>query len=251
MEKIELYTKMLEYVATVEIPVFNPVPDVVLWGSRIFRALGHPVRDVHDLNAGTGHNRPTAYVECFAYASLTESPGLPRWEPPTPPAVNRDARDVVGKAVAHGEPDTTTDESGQQAGYVVLSAEERAKGFVRPVRKSYIHVGRKICGKEPETLVVAGLSEDYVAWLCTGKLEHEGPCSSHKAVTAHELKTFKKTGTLTGCNYVTSMGRELAETYARDPSFYNGTFCSHCKMHFPVGADGEFEWLAETAKVGT
>jgi hypothetical protein len=27
----------------------------------------------------------------------------------------------------------------QQKGYVVLSAEERAKGFVRPVRRSYIH----------------------------------------------------------------------------------------------------------------
>jgi len=29
--------------------------------------------------------------------------------------------------------------SGMQKGYVVLSAEERAKGFVRPVRRSYVH----------------------------------------------------------------------------------------------------------------
>ncbi len=33
---------------------------------------------------------------------------------------------------------------GQQKGYVVLSPEERAKGFVKPVRRSYIHeLGRR------------------------------------------------------------------------------------------------------------
>lgn len=29
--------------------------------------------------------------------------------------------------------------TGQQKGYVVLTEEERAKGFVRPVRRTYIH----------------------------------------------------------------------------------------------------------------
>lgn len=249
MEKIELYTKQLEYVATVEIPVFNPAAEVVLWGVRYFKALGHSVYTGNELRH---QGKPTAYAECFVYASMTESPGLERWQASAPPAVNRDARDVVGKAVAQGEPDTELKEDGQQAGYVVLSAEERAKGFVRPVRRSYIHVGRKICGKEPETLVVAGLSDGYVAWLCTGKLGHEEPCSKHRTVTAHELETFKKTGTLTGCNHVTTMSREIAETYARDPSFYSDTFCGHCKLHFPVGAYGEFDWMGPpNAKVGT
>jgi len=32
---------------------------------------------------------------------------------------------------------------GQQEGYVVLAEEERAKGFVRPVRRSYKHL---VCG---------------------------------------------------------------------------------------------------------
>lgn len=36
----------------------------------------------------------------------------------------------------HREIDPAT---GQQKGYVVLSADERAKGFVRPVRQSYVH----------------------------------------------------------------------------------------------------------------
>lgn len=87
--------------------------------------------------------------------------------------------------------------SGMQKAYVILSDEDRAKGFMRPVRKSYIHI------------------------TCLG---------------------------------VTTMGIKLAETYAREPSFYSGTFCSHCRAHFPVGEDGEFVWVGAPGvaeKVGT
>lgn len=83
---------------------------------------------------------------------------------------------------------------GMQNDYVVLAEEERAKGFVRPVRHSYKH-----------------------------------------------LK----------CGTVTTMGQTLAETYARDPNFYSGTFCCACRRHFPVGADGEFVWDGSDEKVGT
>jgi hypothetical protein len=83
--------------------------------------------------------------------------------------------------------------TGMQKGYVVLSAEERAKGFVEPVRRSYRH-----------------------------------------------LK----------CGVVTTMGVSLAETYARDPYFYSGTFCAGCGAHFPVGEDGEFVWNGSEQKVG-
>jgi hypothetical protein len=86
---------------------------------------------------------------------------------------------------------------GQQKGYVVLSDEERAKGFVQPVRRSYRH-----------------------------------------------LK----------CNVVTTMGQSLAETYARDPFFYSGTFCCGCGAHFPVGGrefGGEFVWEGTEQMVGT
>ncbi len=79
----------------------------------------------------------------------------------------------------HREIDPAT---GMQRGYVVLSEEERAKGFVRPVRRTYIH---SICGAE------------------------------------------------------TRMGDSIAETYARDPKFYSGTFCVRCKMHFPLD---QFVW---------
>ena len=41
------------------------------------------------------------------------------------------------------------------------------------------------------------------------------------------------------CGAVTTMGKALAETYARDPKFYVGTFCSTCHTHFQVS---EFLW---------
>jgi hypothetical protein len=67
--------------------------------------------------------------------------------------------------------------------YLVLSEEERAKGFVRPYRDAYKH---------------------------------------------------KKCGT------VTTMGRALSETYARNPKFYGATYCVQCSAHFPVN---EFLWM--------
>lgn len=49
-------------------------------------------------------------------------------------------------------------ENGQQKGYVVLSEEERAKGFVRPVRRSYLH---QKCGAV--TTMGQALAETYAA----------------------------------------------------------------------------------------
>lgn len=36
------------------------------------------------------------------------------------------------------------------------------------------------------------------------------------------------------CGGVTHMGLALAETYARDPLFYGGTFCVNCGAHFDL-----------------
>lgn len=86
------------------------------------------------------------------------------------------------------------DGTGMQKAYVVLTDEERAKGFVRPVRLSYVHQK---------------------------------------------------------CGVVTTMAQRIAETYARDPAFYGGTFCVGCCRHFPVGETGDFVWDGTTEKVGT
>lgn len=57
------------------------------------------------------------------------------------------------------------------------------------------------------------------------------------------------------CGKITTMSRDIAETYARDPGFYSGTFCTTCRAHFPVGESGEFTWYEmdgrEGPKVGT
>lgn len=82
-------------------------------------------------------------------------------------------------------------ENGQQKAYVVLSQAERNKGYIRPVRRSYVH---------------------------------------------------------TKCGCLTTMSAELAETYARDPKFYGGTFCCECGMHFPVD---QFTWAGTTELVGS
>lgn len=88
----------------------------------------------------------------------------------------------------HREIDPKT---GMQKAYVVLSEEERAKGFVRPYRDTYLH---------------------------------------------------------TTCGATTTMGRSIAETYARDPKFYGGTFCSACHNHFPLD---QFVWDGTTEIVGS
>lgn len=81
--------------------------------------------------------------------------------------------------------------TGMHGSYYVLSEEERAKGFVRPVRRSYVHMK---------------------------------------------------------CGAVTTMGQAIAETYAREPTFYGSTFCATCKLHAPVA---EFTWDGSDEVVGS
>jgi hypothetical protein len=59
--------------------------------------------------------------------------------------------DHSARCLADGSPVTDDHRElrpdGQQKGYIVLTAEERAKGFVRPVRRSYVHVGKPPAGQ--------------------------------------------------------------------------------------------------------
>jgi hypothetical protein len=48
------------------------------------------------------------------------------------------------------------------------------------------------------------------------------------------------------CNKTTSMNNKIAETYARDPKFYNATFCATCGTHYPLrnsSGKAQFLWL--------
>lgn len=63
------------------------------------------------------------------------------------------------------------------------------------------------------------------------------------------VRPVRRTYTHLTCGSSTTMGAAIAETYARQPSFYGATYCVHCQMHLPVGEHGEFVWEDGT-KVG-
>jgi len=141
-------------------------------------------------------------------------------------------------------------ETGQHKIYLVLSEEERAKGFVRPVRNSYTHIGRKTEMKggtiEPlprEEAKKFGDPDKYVAFLRYP--ESESPLAG-KALTQEEVDNIGKY--IGGCGTVTSMRQALSETYARDPKFYGMTYCTGCNKHLPVD---EFVWDGTDQKVGS
>ena len=134
------------------------------------------------------------------------------------------------------------DSSGMQACYLVLSEEERAEGFVRPVRRSYMHVGipgpkyelRDLTDEENERF----RQFDYVKFEVYPK---DGSSVVGKFWTQKELDKIDQ-----GCGAVTTMAQGIAETYARDPKFYGGTYCVGCRSHLRVGEHGEFVWIDET-----
>lgn len=141
------------------------------------------------------------------------------------------------------EVDTTIEPSGMQRSYLVLSEEERAKGFVRPVRQTYVHVGNG--GPKNPTRALNDEERRLYHGLGFALFEQYENDQTGRYWTVEDLKAA------TGCGNSTSMGLALAETYARNPSFYSGTFCAHCRKHLPVGPDGEFVWEGTTERVGT
>ena len=164
------------------------------------------------------------------------------------PPVDRSRRCTVGEAVALGVPNTEDRGDGQQKGYVVLCDDERAKGFVRPVRRGYIHVGAR--PKYPTRDLTSEEANgnagcEYVKFEAypDGSPERGRSSVVGRFWTAAQLRS--------GCGTLTTMGQKLAETYARDPGFYSGTFCCGCGAHFPVGAAGEFVWDGTDERVGT
>jgi hypothetical protein len=62
------------------------------------------------------------------------------------------------------------------------------------------------------------------------------------------VRPFRDRYKHTVCGSVTTMGRALSETYARDPKFYGATFCCNCNRHLPVS---EFVWAADGQVVGS
>lgn len=131
-------------------------------------------------------------------------------------------------------PQPINQSSGQHGAYWVLNEEERSKGFVRPVRRTYLHVGQT-----PPTNLRDLTAEEHERYDKFGyvKFEEYPPTESPKTGrfwTQSDLDRVRK-----GCGVATTMGQAIAETYARDPKYYGSTFCVGCKSHFPVE---EFRW---------
>lgn len=137
----------------------------------------------------------------------------------------------------------------QNEAYLVLSEEERAKGFVRPVRRTYCHVGiagpkyplRDLSVEERERY-----GDEYAKYEEYPRPNPDGSSAVGRFWSAADLVRVGG-----GCHAVTTVGRELAETYAREPGFYGSTYCVGCRMHRPVGRDGEFVWDGTNDRVGT
>lgn len=131
-----------------------------------------------------------------------------------------------------------TDPTPQHEVYLVLSEEERAKGFVRPFRNKYIHVGKR--PKYPLRDLTPEEHERYPDYV---KFETYPEDSGKLGRYWTQAQLDSK-----GCGVETRMGDALSETYARNPHFYGATYCVGCQKHLPVE---EFVWSADGEVVGS
>jgi hypothetical protein len=145
-----------------------------------------------------------------------------------------------------------TESTGQHKDYIVLCPDERAKGFVRPFRNKYIHVGESVCGAIvnqgdlPVSVQPLGGPRD----ICGLPFNHDGECAGQFYANIDQVEHAKilLTHRKGGCGVETSMGTSLSETYARNPKFYGATFCVGCNKHLPVT---EFVWSQDGETVGS
>lgn len=136
----------------------------------------------------------------------------------------------------------------QAAAYLVLSEEERARGFVRPVRYSYVHAGppgpahvlRDLTPEQREHHEGSGYIKYESYENCT---DHDHRSALGRYWTKQDLDYIGR-----GCGTETRMNPALAETYARDPHFYGATYCVGCHMHLPVN---QFRWAGTDEVVGS
>lgn len=132
----------------------------------------------------------------------------------------------------------------QNEAYLVLSEEERAKGFVRPLRRSYKHVGAPIAMYPLRDLT----NEQARNHAKFGYVKFEKYPESELPVTGRYWTQADLDKVGDGCQTVTTMGQAIAETYARDPGFYGSTYCAGCHKHLPVN---EFVWDEDGTTVGS
>lgn len=131
----------------------------------------------------------------------------------------------------------------QHKKYLILSEEERAKGFIRPVRQSYVHVGKK-----PAYPLLSLTEEQIERYEKFNYVAYEKYPESEETSVVGRFWTQKELDEKKGCGSLTTMSLPLAETYARDPNFYGATYCCGCQKHLHVS---EFIWDGTNERVGS
>lgn len=157
---------------------------------------------------------------------------------------------VKGRAAKNPDdapvPDSDTLPDGQHVDHWVLCEEERQKGFVRPVRLAYVHVGPP----GPKYPLRELTDEERHRYADIGYVKFEPyPEGEHGLGRYWSQAQLDKAGK--GCGVRTSMPRSIAETYAAQPGYYGSTFCCGCREYLPVGRNGEFVWDGTDERVGT
>lgn len=143
-----------------------------------------------------------------------------------------------------GAPKPINPATGQHGAYWILTAEERAKGFVRPVRTSYVHAGLSPPGNPLRDLT----PEEHERYDKFGYVKFEEYQNSESSVTGRFWTQDQLNKVGKGCNTTTTMSIAISETYARDPHYYGSTFCVCCGTHMPVA---EFKWVGTDELVGS
>ena len=133
-----------------------------------------------------------------------------------------------------------TEPTPQAEVYLVLSEEERAKGFIRPLRRQYKHVG---C--QPKYPIRDLTPDEHKRYDQFNYVKFEKYPEEETAIGCYWTQARLDNH---GCGGITTMGLELCETYARNPKFYGSTYCCQCQMHRPVE---EFIWIDDGAVVGS
>lgn len=148
--------------------------------------------------------------------------------------------DPKDSRLGHGVDTKSTE---QNAVYLVLSDEERAKGFIRPLRRSYKHVGQRTKYPLRDLTDEEKTCHDRYGYV---KYETYPESESPKLGKFWTQAQLDQLGN--GCGVVTTMSQPIAETYARDPYFYGATYCTGCQKHLPVD---EFVWIDDGETVGS
>ena len=112
------------------------------------------------------------------------------------------------------------------------------------------HLQRLLTREPPAMCTTSGEPVDVVR---ANQTEETGQHKSYVVLCPDErakgfVRPYRDAYRHSTCGSVTTMGRALSETYARQPSFYGATFCVTCNKHLPVA---EFVWTLDGQQVGS